>query len=406
MTNRIALPDWVEAASTQRVLAALTVDGAEVRFVGGCVRDALLDRPVGDIDLATDARPETVQRLLGDAAIKSIPTGIEHGTVGAFADGQLYEITTLRRDIETDGRHAKVAFGTDWLADAARRDFTFNALSLSVDGTLHDPFDGQSDLEAGRVRFVGQAVERVREDILRILRWFRFHAHYGRGDPDPEALGACRGFAYRIPDLSGERVRHEMLRLLSADDPAASLELMVETDVIDAVLGRGTDLSLLKGLLDVEEAAKAAPDPLLRFAALIADAAKITPLAKRLRLSNAERDRLAAALRPEPAISPDASAGMRRNVIYRAGAETVRDRVLLAWAAAPASGAWAPWLTAAETFSPPRFPLEGRDVTGLGVAQGPLIGELLRKIENWWVERDFEPGRDACLAELKSTLQR
>ena len=404
MTNRVALPDWAEAPSTRRVLQALTAGGAEVRFVGGCVRDTLLGRPVDDIDLATDALPDAVMQGLERAGIKAIPTGIAHGTVSAVADDRLFEITTLRRDVETDGRHAKVAFGTDWLEDAARRDFTFNALSLSADGVLHDPFDGQADLQAGRVRFVGQAVQRVREDILRILRWFRFHAHYGRGEPDPEALGACRGFAYRIPDLSGERVRYEMLRLLSADDPRASLELMSETDVIDAVLGRGANLALLKGLLDVERSGKAAKDPLLRLAALIGNDAKVAPLIKRLRLSNAEGSRLEAALRPAPAISPAADAAARRQLIYRTDAETIRDRVLLHWADAPETGGWAQWLAEIETFTPPQFPLEGRDVTALGVAEGPRIGTLLREVEEWWIARDFAPDRDACLKQLADAL--
>ena len=228
----------MEKPETRRIIDLFGSAGVEMRFVGGCVRDSLFGREIGDIDIATAARPEAVQEMLHNAGIKSVPTGIEHGTLTAIVDGQAFEITTYRRDVETDGRHAVVSFGTDWQEDAARRDFTINALSITPDGTLCDPLGGAADLKAGRIRFVGEARRRVREDILRILRWFRFYAHFGKHPPDAEALEACRGFAFRIPDLSGERVRHELLRLLEAADPLPSLRLMQETGVIDAVLRR------------------------------------------------------------------------------------------------------------------------------------------------------------------------
>jgi len=385
---------------TAELIDALTADGAEVRFVGGCVRDYVLGRVTQDIDLATDARPEQVMALLKNAEIKAVPTGIDHGTVTAVIAGRKFEVTTLRRDVETDGRHAVVAFGTDWLEDAARRDFTFNAMSMTPDGTLHDPFGGKQDLIDGRVRFVGDAPQRVREDVLRILRWFRFYAHYGRPPVDEVALSACKGFAFRLSDLSGERVRHEMLRLLDAPNPLPSIELMVETNVIDAVLGRGRAASLLAGLCEIEGAIQASPDPVLRLAALIGTHGVAAPLSARLRLSNNERDRLDRALAPEPALTATESLEEKQRKIYLHGAPRLRDRVLLAWSAAPAEAGWQEWLHVLETFAPPAFPLEGKDLTALGIPEGPEIGELLRQVENWWLAEAFAPDRDACLSQL------
>ncbi|MFQ5959208.1 MAG: CCA tRNA nucleotidyltransferase, partial [Alphaproteobacteria bacterium] len=227
---------WMTVRATRAVVDALRAQGAEVRFVGGCVRDAVAGRKVTDVDIATPDPPETVIRLLEAAGIRVVPTGIKHGTVTAVVARRPFEITTLRRDVETYGRHAKVAFTDDWTADAARRDFTINALFCAPDGTLYDPFGGLDDLRAGRVRFVGDAVQRIREDVLRLLRFFRFYAHYGRPPPDAEALAACRAMALALPSLSGERVCAELLRLLAADDPAAVLELMIEADVLEFVL--------------------------------------------------------------------------------------------------------------------------------------------------------------------------
>jgi len=393
------------AADTRRLIEAFEEAGAEIRFVGGCVRDSLLGLGIRDIDIATDAVPDRILEILRKADIKSAPTGIKHGTVTAVVDGRAFEITTYRRDIKTDGRHAVVEFGTDWREDAARRDFTINAMSITPDGNLHDPFDGAGDLATGRVRFVGDAQCRVREDILRILRWFRFHAHYGKPPADADALGACRGFAFRIPDLSGERIRHEVLRLLAAADPMPSIELMVETDVIDAVLGRGRQTKRLAGLCAIERETNTPPDPLLRLAALIGSPGMAAPLAERLRLSNAEQKRLFAALGTEPSLDLETLEVDKARIFYRLGSRIAEDRILLAWATNPAATAWREWLEAVRSFDVPVFPLSGRDVMAKGVAAGPAVGEMLRKIEDWWIDARFSPDRAQCLAHLKEILK-
>jgi len=394
----------MRASDTRRLIEVFEGAGAEIRFVGGCVRDSLLGLGVRDIDIATDALPDRTMEILRDAGIKSVPTGIEHGTVTAVVEGRAFEFTTYRRDIKTDGRHAVVEFGTDWREDAERRDFTINAMSITPDGDLHDPFDGEDDLAAGRVRFVGDAQRRVREDILRILRWFRFHAHYGKPPPDVDALGACRGFAFRIPDLSGERIRHELLRLLAADDPMPSIELMIETDVIDAVLGRGRQIQRLASLCAIERETELPPDPILRLAALIGSPGMAVPLAERLRLSNAEQKRLLAALGTEPSLGLDTSEADRVRIFCRLGNRIAEDRILMAWAANPSATAWREWLEAVRTFDVPAFPLSGRDVMAEGVSAGPAVGEALRQIEDWWIDARFMPDRAQCLAHLKDIL--
>ena len=393
------------ASDTRRLIEVFKGGGAELRFVGGCVRDSLLGLGVRDIDIATDALPDRIMEILRDAGIKSVPTGIEHGTVTAVVEGRAFEITTYRRDINTDGRHAVVEFGTDWREDVKRRDFTINAMSITPDGDLHDPFDGEGDLMAGRVRFVGDAQRRVREDILRILRWFRFHAHYGKPPPDADALGACRGFAFRIPDLSGERIRHELLRLLAADNPLPSIELMIETDVFDAVLGRGRQIQCLAGLYVIEREIEMPPDPLLRLAALIGSPGMAVPLAERLRLSNAEQKRLLAALGSEPSLSLDTSEADRARIFYHLGIRIVEDRILLAWAANPSATEWQEWLEAVQAFDMPAFPLSGRDVMAEGISAGPAVGDTLRQIEDWWIDARFTPDRVQCLAHLKEILR-
>ena len=388
----------MEKPETRRIIDLFGSAEVEMRFVGGCVRDSLFGREIGDIDIATAARPETVQEMLHGAGIKSVPTGIQHGTLTAIVGEQAFEITTYRRDLETDGRHAVVSFSTDWKEDAARRDFTINALSITPGGTLCDPLGGAADLRAGRIRFVGEAKRRVREDILRILRWFRFYAHFGNHPPDAEALEACRGFAYRIPDLSGERVQHELLRLLEAADPLPSLRLMQETDVIDAVLGRGRRLDLLAGLCEVEQKTATARDRVLRLAALLGQNSVANTMAVRLRLSNKESRRIAEALSETPALTPAITMRERRRLLYLLNVGAAEDRIRLAWATSPRDDRWADWLEMNRRFDRPVFPLTGRDIDWL--PEGPEIGEMLKLVEAWWIAEDFAPGRKACLRQL------
>lgn len=390
----------MDRPSTRRIIEVFDAAKAEVRFVGGCVRDTLAGRTVGDIDIATATRPDRVIEILDAAGIRTIPTGIEHGTVTAVVDGQPFEITTYRRDVETDGRHAVVSFGTDWREDAERRDFTINTLSVTPDGTLWDPFGGEADLRAGRIRFVGEARRRVREDVLRILRWFRFYAHFGRHHPDRDALEACRGFAYRIPDLSGERIRHEILRLLEAPDPLPSLRLMQETDVIDAVLGRGRTLDLLTALMEVERLTETPGDAILRMAALFTQPKVATVMSDRLRLSNTERRRIAGALSEDSGLDPSLAPAECRRILYRLSLRDADDRIRLAWAANIETAGWNGLLEINQAFDRPTFPLSGRDVDWL--PEGPAIGEALTSAETWWVEQEFQPDRAACLAYLQS----
>jgi poly(A) polymerase len=399
---RIDTADWMTAEATRAVLDALGAEGTEVRFVGGCVRDAVLGRPVKDVDLATSDPPERVVALLERAGLKAVPTGIAHGTVTAVSDGRPYEVTTLRLDVETFGRHARVAFTDDWQADAARRDLTINALSCAPDGTLHDFFGGLEDLRHGRVRFVGDPRARIREDRLRLLRFFRFHAHYGRGPLDEKGLAAAAEAAPEAGKLSGERVRNELLRLLAAPDPVPVLEAMLAHDILTPFLSRVAGTAALAALLTVEPEA-IRPDSLLRLAALLEPEAEVAETtAEGLRLSRAERERLRQLLTPPPELG----GGTLPQLLYRQGPEATRDHLLLAWArrgetarAESRCGLDAALATAA-AWRPKRFPLQGRDAVGLGVPAGPRVGELLARVEAWWIERDFAPDRAACLARL------
>lgn len=395
---------WMSSSETRAVLDALAASGAAARFVGGCVRDAVLGRPIADIDIATDAPPESVMASLKDAGLKVVPTGIEHGTITAVSGGRAYEITTLRHDVETDGRRAVVAFTDDWEADAARRDFTMNALSLEPDGSLHDPFNGVADLQAGRVRFVGEPRQRIAEDVLRLLRYFRFYAHYGRPPPHAESLAACREMAHLLPRLSAERVRVELLKLLAAPDPAPVIRLMRDEGVLEHFLARATEIERLGRLVKVEDAL-GLDDPLRRLASLLpVDGVTAAHLAQGLRLSNRERDRLVAMAEPVRILSPSMDGPSRRSALYRIGADAWVDLVVTAWAEAgadPDDPAWHDLYETVDDWTEPRFPLAGDDVKRLGVPEGAAVGELLRMVEEWWIESDFQADRKACLEKLR-----
>ncbi len=394
---------WMTSPQTRAVLGALAAGGIGVRFVGGCVRDAVIGRKISDIDLATDAPPQRVVESLEASGLKVIPTGLAHGTVTAVSGGAPYEITTLRHDVETDGRRAIVAFTDDWEADAARRDFTMNALSLEPGGLLHDPFGGIDDLRAGRVRFVGDPRQRLTEDVLRLLRFFRFHAHYGKPPPDGEALAACRDMAHLLPQLSAERVRVELLKMMSAPDPAPVIRLMRDEGVLDHFLAQATAIDRLDRMVAIE-AGLGLCDPLRRLAALLpVDADTARHLAQGLRLSNSERDRLVAMAASEIALSPALDDSARRRALYAVGAAAWPDLVLSAWAAGhdkPDNKDWQTLFNETQDWKRPEFPLTGRDAKKLGVEQGAAVGELLRAAEAWWIEGDFRADRQECLAWL------
>jgi poly(A) polymerase/tRNA nucleotidyltransferase (CCA-adding enzyme) len=368
-------PAFLADPALRAVLAALP----RARVVGGAVRDALAGRDVQDVDLATPDPPEAVIAALRAARLKAVPTGLAHGTVTAVSGHRGFEITTLRRDVATDGRHATVAFTDDWQADAARRDFTINAMSLAADGTVFDPFGGREDLAAGRVRFVGDAATRIREDYLRILRFFRFLARYGRGAADAAAVAAIAANRDGLARLSAERVWHELSRILAAPDPVAAVRLMAELGVLAAVIPEGADPAALAGL-----AAIGAPaDPILRLAALLTgDAAA---LAARLKLSTAERERLLA-LRALPCPVPGDDDAALRRALADAEADVLVGRSWLAQARAGGDAAAWDGLRARLAAMPrPVFPLEGRDVVALGVPPGPRVGALLRAARARWL---------------------
>ena len=407
--GQLPLQSWMSAPATRAVIAALRAGGAEVRFVGGCVRDALLGKPVTDIDIATPDEPKRVIELLEAAGLKAVPTGIDHGTVTAVALHRPFEVTTLRRDVETYGRRAKVAFTDDWTADAARRDFTINAMSCSPEGRLYDPFGGAADLRARRVRFVGDAEQRIREDVLRLLRFYRFYAHYGAPPPDAEALAAVRIMAPLLPTLSGERVAAETLKLLGAADPAPVLTEMRDQGVLTHFLPEAQRLARLGRLTAIEASLGLAVEPARRLAAVLegGDAAALA-VALRFRLSNAMRDRLVQAVSgPQPTPSLDQAA--QRALRYQTSREVFQDRCLLAWAdreAAGDSGGEQAWreLFALGEWEPSRFPIRAQDALDLGAAPGPHMGRLMREMERWWVEGDFRADRAACLQELRHRL--
>ncbi|EKV26612.1 tRNA nucleotidyltransferase [Caenispirillum salinarum AK4] len=413
--------DWMQDARTRAVVRALTAGGAEVRFVGGCVRDALLHKAIKDIDIATQETPEVVIQRLQDAGLKAVPTGLEHGTVTAVADGLSIEVTTLRRDVKTDGRHAEVAFTTDFREDAARRDFTMNALSATPDGAVFDYFDGLSDLAARVVRFVGRPHERIREDYLRILRFFRFHAHYGEGAAQAEALRACRANAAGLDHLSGERVRDELLKILDAPDPARVLVEMRGETVLDRILPEAAHFDSLRVLSWLETSGLrrpgVEPDALRRLAALVAvDHDGARALAERLKLSNADRDRLAALAAPrtdDPEPDPAADDHGLRVQTYRLGPERLRDRALILWAGERAgtgrldsarTARWMRLMDVALDWTPPSPPVRGRDILNLGVPPGPRVGDLVRTAEDAWIDSDFRADRQSLLQTLRSRL--
>src|SRR5712691_5313467 len=359
----------MEEPATRALLSALTEAGITARFVGGCVRDALLGRPIADIDLATPARPEEVSAALAKAGIKVVPTGIAHGTVTAVVNSpgppRHYEITTLRRDVETFGRRARVAFDADWAADAARRDFTINAIYLDPDGTLHDPVGGLADLAARRVRFVGEPATRIAEDVLRVLRYYRFAARFGSGKGDPAARAACHAAVPLLPKLSAERVAQELIGLLGVEDPVPALRTMLEDGVLAAILPEATRLDRLKKLIRIEASTRprlrrgaGSPDPIRRLAALVQiDTDGALALAERLRLSSAWRDRLLGLAPPWP-LDPSSDARTQRHALYRLGAERYRDLALLIAAEGGMDAAQLNELLAlAEGWQPPAFPL-------------------------------------------------
>jgi poly(A) polymerase len=394
---------WMTAPETVQVMAAL----AEGRFVGGAVRNALLGVPVVDIDIAVPMPPTETMTRLKAKGIKVIETGIDHGTVTAIAGTHAFEITSLRRDVETDGRHAVIAFTDDWAEDAARRDFTLNALYATATGEIFDYATGVEDLIAGKVRFMGGARARIAEDYLRVLRLFRFHAWYGKGEIDAEGLRAAAEAKDKLKTLSAERVQKELLRLLEAGNPAPVLRMMAATGILSALLPGALQLSRLERLAEIDADNLSTRDGVLRLAALLADDSDAAhAAADALKLSNADRIRLEQAL-GGAGLTAGLSAKDARLLLYRLGVARFRDKVLLAWAGAPKAANALPWrmmLRMAETWERPRFALTGLDVMQAGIAEGPEVGRVLAKVEDWWAGGDFTASEAALREKLQSVI--
>jgi poly(A) polymerase len=409
---------WFTDPALVRVLALLNHDGGEGRVAGGAVRNSLMGLPVADVDIATTLRPETVVERAKEAGIKAVPTGIEHGTVTLVIDGKPFEVTTLRRDVATDGRRAEVAFGTDWQMDAERRDLTINALYADADGTVIDLVDGLPDIGSRTVRFIGDAATRIAEDHLRILRFFRFFALYGSGRPDAEGLKACARAKESLARLSAERVWSETKKLLAAPDPGRALLWMRQAGVLTQILPESEKwgIDAIPGLIDAEKAFGWQPDPLLRLVAIVPpDRDRLKGLAERLRLSKAEAavlDYWASA----PEIAPKLAETAFERLLYRNGQQGLVMRLKLALASARSRGLGDPealsfaglcqrLLAKAEKWQKPSFPLTGADVLAAGVPAGPKVGALLGSIEDAWVAGNFHDGRAKLLARLEALVE-
>jgi poly(A) polymerase len=397
-STRLDAP-WLREAPLGELLAVLDRDGEEARVVGGAIRNTLLKEPHGDIDIATTAIPQEVIRRATAAGFKPVPTGIEHGTITVVAAGTPFEVTTLREDVETFGRHAKVAFGRDWRRDAERRDFTMNGLSASRDGTVHDHVGGLADIAARRGIADKAYAARIAEDYLRILRFFRFHAAYGEGAPDPAGVAACIAGRAGLERLSRERVHMEMRKLLVARHAVPALAVMTETGLLVEVLGGVPLLASFANMVKLEAALALAPDAMRRLGALglsvVEDAER---LRERWRLANAEYERLASMADRWWHISRELGEQGGRGLLYRIGPEYFTDRVLLSWTRSPEGVADQPWhllATLPERWTAPAFPLRAAAFIARGVQKGPRLGAVLAAAEKAWIAAGFPRDRAA-----------
>jgi poly(A) polymerase len=401
-SSRVPNAPWLASGPTSRVLQLLNENGEEARVVGGAVRNALLNIPIGDIDIATTALPDEVIRRAKAAGIKSVPTGIAHGTVTLVVEAQPFEVTTLREDTETFGRKAKVAFGRDWEGDAHRRDFTINALSAGADGVVHDYVGGLDDIAARRVRFIGDAGQRIAEDYLRILRFFRIHAAFGAGEVDRAGYLACIAGRAGLATLSAERMRMEMLKFLVADGATGAVTAMADGGLLLPIFGGIAYIGPFAAMSAAELMLGLKPDPIRRLAALaVAVTEDAKRVAGRLRLSNAETKALDSMGHRWWRLAGADEARARR-LLYRLGEDNYRNRLMLAWARAGGDTDAAPWrdlATLPQRWSAPKFPLKAADFIARGVAEGPGLGHVLTLAEDAWLAADF-PLDEAALGSI------
>lgn len=381
---------WLKSPDLQRLFRAIERAGGKARVAGGAVRDALMRRAVGDVDLATTLVPDKIIAVARKAGFKSIPTGIAHGTVTVLVGKSKFEVTTLRRDVDTDGRHATVAFGTDWREDALRRDFTMNALMCDADGKVYDFTAGYKDIQRKRIIFVGAPRQRIREDYLRILRYFRFLAAFGMGWSHRASLEACITLRGGIKSLSAERVTAEMMKLLAAPYAVPVLKLMAKRGVLKQIVPHTDEWRLLERL---------PPDPLLRLFVLAQEPSK---LQEAWRLSNAQAQRLQA-LADAPPLSPALRPAEQRHLLYSLGPESWRDAVQLSWAKSRDDAGWKRMMSLPRRWSIPALPVGGGDLIAAGMKPGPAMGQALRRLEDYWIATDFKAGKAELLAQLGET---
>lgn len=405
--------EWLKSPPLRALFDALNRDGGEARVVGGAVRNSLLGTRVSDVDLATTHLPQDTMRLAKDAGFKPVPTGIEHGTVTVVVQGRPFEVTTLRTDIETNGRHAKVVFGTDWQKDAERRDFTINALYAKADGTIVDHVGGLADIETRTLRFIGDAEARIREDYLRILRFFRFFAWYGSGRPEADGLRASARLKDGLNQLSAERVWVELKKLLSASDPSRALLWMRQSGVLSVILPESEKwgIDAIHSLVRTEQELDWPPDALLRLESMVPpDAARVSEMGKRLKMSNAERARLEAWARQD-VVKSELSEYALKKLLYRSSKQAVLDRVKLGYAAARGEaamndeamikvGAFSRLLETAQNYEAPLFPVTGADLLTMGIEKGPKLGKILKELEAIWIESNFSLDKEELLAKI------
>lgn len=407
MTRAPSLADqpWLHAPEVRAVMAAL----GNARFVGGCVRNSLLGLGVDDIDIATPLTPDAVAKAVEREGMRAVATGLEHGTVTVVCNSKPFEVTTLRRDVSTDGRRATVAFTTDWQEDAGRRDFTINALYADAQGQVFDYHGGLEDLKAGVVRFIGNADERIAEDYLRVLRLFRIHAWYGRGDINAVALTACAAARHQLKTLSGERLQKEVLKLLLARAPLGVVRSMQACGVLGELIPGVIDTDALGRMCEVDSAHGLAADPVLRLAVMLDSGATAHALAVRWRFSNNDRDRLADVFRLRGVVKAGLPGGAGEALVYRYGNATVRDLARIGWVhtqPTPARDEWLALIRLAETWQRPRLPIDGADILKAGVPHGPAVGKTLHAVEEWWIASGFPGSRERALEKLREVLGR
>lgn len=399
---------WLRRPATQAVFEAIERAGFEARAVGGAVRNALIGKPVSDVDIATTALPDDVIRAAAAAGLAAHPTGIAHGTVTVVSSGIPHEVTTLRRDRETFGRHATVDFTNNWIEDAQRRDFTINALYCDRSGAVHDPLGGHGDLEARRVRFIGDAVHRIREDYLRILRFFRFSAEYAQSAPDEAGLSACGAERAGLEQISAERVRMELLKILSAPRAIEIVDVMHQHGFLAPLLCFAPAPAVHTRTAALDDELARAPDAIARLGALCARIPEDgRRLAQRLRLSGHERERLLAMVTPLP-VDDRSDVRSLRIALYRHGAQVVQDRTIQAWALSgdPPHSGLRHVLDTAASWVRPELPVGGADVIAAGIPPGPRVGAILSQLEQIWIDSDFTMAREELLKELAASIAR